>query len=204
MGATHRLTDGGGIIGIIRVALTLWRDARGPDQAHVMAQLAPRARPIVCALAGFHTDTTGGERRRKGHKLGACQFLANHDGPLGINPMSWKHVLSQSNPEDGYLHDWTPPLGLSGAMSHTVARACAFKTGESIPLLRGAISPGYPAGAGQPVSLLRYVVAAHRRSSSCRVDCRIISCDPMRDGCPPAPSHHCRKRMRARAPTLFS
>ena len=41
------------------------------------------------------------------------------------------------------------------------------------------------------------------RASSRRLDCRIISCDPTRDGGPSAPSHHCRKRRRARAPTLL-
>ena len=40
------------------------------------------------------------------------------------------------------------------------------------------------------------------RASTRRVDCRIISCDAMRDGGPTAPSHHCRKRRRARAPAL--
>jgi len=59
MRATRRLADGGGIVGIVLVALAVWRHELGTDQAHIMAQLSHRAGPVVRALTGFHTNTTG-------------------------------------------------------------------------------------------------------------------------------------------------
>jgi hypothetical protein len=105
---THCLTNRRGIIGIVLVALAVGRDELGTDQTHVMAELPHRARPMVRTLTGFHANTTGGELGHKGQQFGAGQLLTDHHMALRIHAVELKHVLCQIDPEDGYLHDWTP------------------------------------------------------------------------------------------------
>jgi hypothetical protein len=137
---THRLADGGGIVGVMLMALVIRRHELGTDEADVMPKLPHLAGPVMGALTGFHTHATGRQLCHNGSELGAHTWLAYHHVPVRIDTMPLKHVVRQINPQYRHLHGWTPLLGILCITSHGAVRECSSKMGESIPLIRGAIN----------------------------------------------------------------
>lgn len=99
LGALHRLTDGGGICGIVLASLAreaVGHDELGGDQAHRVAMLDKQPGPVVCARAGPHADGAGWQGCNEIEQLGACYAGAHQCGLAAfIHPMQGEHGLGE-------------------------------------------------------------------------------------------------------------
>jgi hypothetical protein len=99
-----RLTNGRSIGGIVFLALDVGLDVLRRHQAHVVAERAQLAAPVVRTTAGLHRHHTRALPGKELDHLGAAQLFAQDGSALLISTMHLNHIFGQIQADGCNLH----------------------------------------------------------------------------------------------------
>src|ERR1700732_2189364 len=95
-GPSDRLADCVGIVAVILLAFTIWRDEVWAHQPRRVAELLDLARPVMSASTSLHTDQTWFQSRQERQQLLAGELLRSTTAPLKSTPWIRKMLFAKS------------------------------------------------------------------------------------------------------------